>query len=499
MTHIPAYALDDLLVNACREIIAHGMETSHLPQTIKDWIAGKILTSLPKNLVSKLLGFLLEDRDFNEYISCKENTFGNEFTILLYRSDADKNRKCNAYHWEQNLIQKGAIPSTGIYDDLSKNYKKENFVLFADEILGLKNQPDETREVENFIDKQAELKEVVECRNCSAIGNNLELGHKIGLKRDHSSILTSNSELDDLTEPIIKRPKRKMGRPRLSDDEHPGQAPPKTAAEKLFARLDAATDISPEERKAAEIEYAAQKVEIDKLIRKLDTDKYQCKSCRREFTQKSNLIQHIRITHKIGENPLAKLLKVDCRICKLKLADKYALYKHLKAKHKLEVTDENVDQKIDEFLEKMKTAGDSSEFVKNSLSDKDRVAKFEEVHYDAEADRYTCLVCSCSMKRARQILQHVETVHRGVKNHVCTWPGCGVAFGRAQSLKMHYLIHTEELPYTCEYCGNKFRRSDSMNSHKRRIHPDLFAQERINKRNEVMLAKQKKMAATGVS
>ena len=103
--HIGSYALDDLLVNCCKEIISHGMDTEYLPATIKDWIAGKIFKSLPKRLVQKFLAFLLDDRDLTQHVGFRENQAGDEFTLLLYKSDAQKKRKED--QWEREIRKFG--------------------------------------------------------------------------------------------------------------------------------------------------------------------------------------------------------------------------------------------------------------------------------------------------------------------------------------------------------------------------------------------------------
>ena len=110
-THTGSYQLDDLLVNCCKEIIANGYETNKLPPTIKDWLAGKIMSSLPKRLVQKFLAFLLDDRDLNEHVGYRENQNGDEFTLLLYRSDAQKKRK--EEQWEKEIKKWGSEFSSG--------------------------------------------------------------------------------------------------------------------------------------------------------------------------------------------------------------------------------------------------------------------------------------------------------------------------------------------------------------------------------------------------
>jgi len=93
--HQDGYNLDDLLVSVTQEIMVNGMDTLAVPETIKDWLAGKVLRALPKRLNQKLLSFLLDNRDMEGSLGFREREDGDipEFTLLLYRSAKSKERK----------------------------------------------------------------------------------------------------------------------------------------------------------------------------------------------------------------------------------------------------------------------------------------------------------------------------------------------------------------------------------------------------------------------
>jgi len=90
-----AYNIDDLLVSASHEIMVNGMESNIIPDTIKDWMAGKVLRALPKRLTQKLLSFLLDNRDMEGTLGFRENQNSEtpEFTLLIYRTAKSKIRK----------------------------------------------------------------------------------------------------------------------------------------------------------------------------------------------------------------------------------------------------------------------------------------------------------------------------------------------------------------------------------------------------------------------
>ena len=71
--HIDAYAFDDLLVACTQEIIINGFETDKIPPSIKDWISGLLVKSLPKELSIELLNFILDKRDEKVNYKCSKN------------------------------------------------------------------------------------------------------------------------------------------------------------------------------------------------------------------------------------------------------------------------------------------------------------------------------------------------------------------------------------------------------------------------------------------
>ena len=79
------FCFDDLLVSVCQEIMANGMETSSVPETIKDWLSGKLVRALPKRLTQRLLAFFLDNRDMEGVLAFKENNYAEtpEFTDVL--------------------------------------------------------------------------------------------------------------------------------------------------------------------------------------------------------------------------------------------------------------------------------------------------------------------------------------------------------------------------------------------------------------------------------
>merc|ERR1711963_463164 len=71
------------------------METNTVPDTIKDWLAGKLVRALPKRLTQRLLAYFLDNRDMKGVLAFKEKNYADvpEFTILMYKSEKSKERR----------------------------------------------------------------------------------------------------------------------------------------------------------------------------------------------------------------------------------------------------------------------------------------------------------------------------------------------------------------------------------------------------------------------
>lgn len=116
------YKFDDLLVHCSQEIIVNGIDSSNVPDTIKDWLAGKVMRAMPKRLVQKLFSFLIDNRDFNDLLSFREkaDSSGNgEFSLMVYRSARQKKEREKEKRAEE--LQRQMNPNF---------YKADNEIMF---------------------------------------------------------------------------------------------------------------------------------------------------------------------------------------------------------------------------------------------------------------------------------------------------------------------------------------------------------------------------------
>ncbi|KAJ7316981.1 hypothetical protein JRQ81_003143 [Phrynocephalus forsythii] len=62
---------------------------------------------------------------------------------------------------------------------------------------------------------------------------------------------------------------------------------------------------------------------------------------------------------------------------------------------------------------------------------------------------------------------HVNLVHRKGKTKVCPHPGCGKKFYLSNHLRRHMIIHSGIREFTCETCGKSFKRKNHLEVHRR--------------------------------
>ena len=95
LTHVGAFALDDLLIASSNDVINNGFLDSALPPIIKGWLAEKVLKNLPKPFLSDLLTAMISDRDMAETLTYTHSSTDtlSEISIKIY-----KNAQMKAWH-----------------------------------------------------------------------------------------------------------------------------------------------------------------------------------------------------------------------------------------------------------------------------------------------------------------------------------------------------------------------------------------------------------------
>ena len=159
-----SYDFDDLLVACSEEITINGFSSTSIPRTIKDWLAGKIIESLPRILLNKLLEILVEQRDVHELVTCQDKISKDysQITITIY-----KNQQMKA--WHEAKADGISIESQPVFNEKSETSPELNNFFAVENIL--------------FPETAAKLQ-------------------KMGAISEHFSVVSENGN-DNGTEPIL--------------------------------------------------------------------------------------------------------------------------------------------------------------------------------------------------------------------------------------------------------------------------------------------------------
>ncbi|XP_061574017.1 zinc finger protein 62 homolog [Cololabis saira] len=172
-----------------------------------------------------------------------------------------------------------------------------------------------------------------------------------------------------------------------------------------------------------------------KLIRTHTGKKvFSCSTCRKEFSNSSNLMDHMKIH--TGERLYL------CNTC-----DKTFTYLSYLKRHITTHTGEKP------YI--CKTCGKSYRLHSHLVI-------HSKTHMDEKP--YICKTCGKSYKQRCHLVVHSRT-HTGERPHVCST--CSKTFTISSDLKRHITTHTGEKPYICKTCGKSYRLRSHLLVHSR--------------------------------
>ncbi|XP_064115299.1 zinc finger and BTB domain-containing protein 24-like [Macrobrachium nipponense] len=161
---------------------------------------------------------------------------------------------------------------------------------------------------------------------------------------------------------------------------------------------------------------------------------YECKVCKKRFTQKHYVALHMRVH--TGERPY------KCGLCSNTYTHKTSFTIHMRI--------HNGDRPYRCGL------------CGKRCYDKSGLTSHMRSH--TKETPYECEVCGRRFTHSKSLLVHRRN-HTGEKPYKC--PYCGKTFRHWHKHKIHIRLHTGERPYRCKICGKGFPRNDEVKRHMR--------------------------------
>lgn len=93
-------------------------------------------------------------------------------------------------------------------------------------------------------------------------------------------------------------------------------------------------------------------------------------------------------------------------------------------------------------------------------------------------EKFKCDKCGSQHTQYHGLLKHVKRHHSELSNrYQC--PQCPKGFFNKHCFDEHFAVHTGETLYHCEFCDAGFKSCGNFLAHKRKLHPVLYAQQKL--------------------
>lgn len=88
---------------------------------------------------------------------------------------------------------------------------------------------------------------------------------------------------------------------------------------------------------------------------------------------------------------------------------------------------------------------------------------------------FTCTVSECEFKTAHSTSMRMHVLlHNNPRSFKCTWPGCMQAFSQQTTLTVHERVHTNPPLFTCPHCDRTFSYQNVLNNHLDAMHSGVY-------------------------
>lgn len=525
------FLLDDLLVVAIKEIITNGMATSNLPQTIKDWTAGKLLAALPDKIVKKLLLMLLDNRDLKNWIGLKETPtdFHSSQILLVFEDQTQSLKKLdvNSKLSHEKTVLFNGNTSHLKNPDGSINLKVKNDKL-AEEILRARMEAAGQTYDESILKPEIKSPEVFQhplVSDKEPVFNDTQydlfadeivsyIPDKLNLKKPEpirapklttpkisdSPLATASFDQDPTNDSFDPIDPIENGYTSGSDNEPPKKLP-KFSEKKTLADGRIYTwyqpkpipcelcDCTGRDKFAIFIHYQNRHPEF---WNQADNERRIRADLHGEYRKKIFYDEDGNIRNKKGPNKNSNNV-FQCELCEHTAPHKYRFFEHIRTKH-FQYWGENA-LKLKQKYKNIAKDGESLEegrkkFKPDSQKPNEVWLREEctEVIWDESTQSHHCVCGKVWPKgdrsHASQIKKHVDLVHRNVapkRDFACHL--CDKKFRENRALQEHLDVHNDIKRHVCEFCQQAFRKKTRLQGHMRKQHP---AEDQIQRENKIV-------------